>query len=52
MVQARLKARSPGRGTEFQQRNGLFLRIAAGLEVPGAADALRERPLDGRRRVD
>ena len=41
MVQARLKLHPAGKGTEFQQRNGLFLRIAAGLEDPSAADAMR-----------
>jgi hypothetical protein len=41
MVQARLTQRPPGSGTEFQRRNDLFLRVAAGLEDPGAAEALR-----------
>jgi hypothetical protein len=44
LVQARLTARPAGSGTEFQQPNGVFLRITAGLEEPSAVDALRQEP--------
>jgi tetratricopeptide (TPR) repeat protein len=37
----RLKARPADRGSELRHRYDTFLRIAAGLEDPGAADALR-----------
>jgi len=40
-IQQRLDGLSYYRNAEHRQRGTLFLRIAAGLEDPSAADALR-----------
>ena len=40
-VQSRLDGEMPYRQTEHRQRYMIFYRIAAGLEDPSAADALR-----------
>ena len=41
LIRARLTTGTPTRDQEAQNRTRLFLRIAAGLEDPSAADALR-----------
>ena len=41
LVQKRLETKSVSRGPEFRQRYDTFLRVAAGLDEPGAADAIR-----------
>jgi adenylate cyclase len=41
LVQRRLNGISPIRNAELRNRGTVFLRIAAGLEDPGAADVLR-----------
>jgi hypothetical protein len=40
-IAARLEGKSAYRRPEDRKRQTTFLRIAAGLEDPGAADALR-----------
>lgn len=41
LLEAQLEGRFIGRGAEVRQRYITFIRIAAGLEDPSAADALR-----------